>query len=89
MLINLSRDLLESALLISRINEREKGDQGESARIMHTLAIALKKVGEEEKSQSLSAEAERIHAALVQTGSYTVSDDPVKKWDYLVCLKLR
>jgi hypothetical protein len=35
----LSRDLLESALLISRINEREKGDQGESARIMHTLGL--------------------------------------------------
>jgi hypothetical protein len=85
----LSRHLLGTALLISRINELEKGDQGESARIMHKLSIALNKVGEEEESLSMSAEAERIHASLVRTGSYTASDDPVKKWDYLVCLKLR
>ncbi len=83
------RGSLEQALWISRLNEREKGDPGESARIMNQLSRAYLANGEQDRGVDMRENAYRINQTLKETGEYTYSDDEDMKWDYLVCLKFR
>lgn len=80
------RKHLEDALVVARINEREKGDAGEVARVLHQLSLAYEITGE---AQNYGNEADRIYKELIATGEYARTDIGQGKWDYLVCLKFR
>lgn len=80
--------LFHEALLITRLNEREKGDQGETARILNKLSEALWANCQWSESKKERQEAERLYEELISSGEYTQTNDE-QKWDYLVCLKFR
>ena len=76
----------EQALLITRLNEREKSDRGDTARVMNKYAQALSARGEWKQSAAVKLEAEQIYVELTCSGEYSGSEDEEQKWDYLVCL---
>jgi hypothetical protein len=84
-----SSEHLEEARIITLLNEREKSDAGESARVLHKLAQAYAMAGDAEKANTLSHEADTIYQRLIETGEYSKSDDERQKWDYLICIKFR
>lgn len=80
---------LEAALLISQLNEREKGDGGESARVMNKLAQAYLAKGLHDKASQMKKTADETYTALLATWEYARGTDEMPKWDYLICLKFR
>ena len=74
--------------MITRLNEREKGDQGDTARVLKKLSEALEANCQWSESNEAREEAERIYEELISSNGYTKTDDE-EKWDYLVCLKFR
>lgn len=54
------RIALQKILIISQLNERSKGDKGETARITRKLAEAYQLKGETEKAAELKMEAEAM-----------------------------
>lgn len=80
---------LKQALWITKLNEGAKSDAGESARVMNKLSQAYIANGDIKKGSDMRKDADTIYSDLIKTGEYTASDDPVLKWDYLVCLNFR
>ncbi|KAH8813001.1 hypothetical protein F5884DRAFT_899203 [Xylogone sp. PMI_703] len=80
-----SVNLLETALRITRLNEREKGDQGDSARVLDKLARAYAMKGDSERSSKARIEADNIYTSLMSSGLYSPVGDEEQKWEFLVC----
>ena len=79
----------ENSLHLTRLNEREKGDQGDTARVLDKLSKARAMTGDHEGSKSLRLEADRIYIKLVDSGKYLAQQDDELKWESLVCIKSR
>lgn len=73
--------------MVTQINEREKGDTREVARVMHKLSQAYERNGDANRGAVMAKEANNIHVDLFSTGKYTHAEQEPEKWDYLVCLK--
>lgn len=56
---------------------------------MNKLSQAYIANGDIKKGSDMRKDADTIYSDLIKTGEYTASDDPVLKWDYLVCLNFR
>ncbi|KAL6830016.1 hypothetical protein V8C40DRAFT_263826 [Trichoderma camerunense] len=84
-----SLEYLEQARIITLVNEREKSDAGETARVLHKLSQAYAMAGDSEKANASSRQADTIYQQLMATGEYSRSDDEKQKWDYLICIKFR
>lgn len=73
------RESLEKALLVCRLNERKKGDQGDTARIMRKFSDALRLTGATKEADDLKEAANKIRLQLRK--SFTDDD---KGWNSLV-----
>ncbi|KAG4437655.1 hypothetical protein IFR05_006866 [Cadophora sp. M221] len=82
-------DLLEKALKITRINEREKNDQGDSARVLDKLAKTYEMLAHPMKSKEARTEADTIYATLTTSGLYDPIGSEDEKWEFLTCIKFR
>ncbi|KAF2106872.1 hypothetical protein BDV96DRAFT_654203 [Lophiotrema nucula] len=76
-------ELLRKALLVCKYNERIKGDQGDSTRIMRKLAEALGMLGETEEAMQFEKAAKAIRKEL-QGDSYREDLDDDASWNALV-----
>ena len=83
-----SSPLLEETLALCKQNEPIKGDDGDSARVMRTLADSLKGQGKIDEGEVLRQEAESIREKL-QGDGYKDLPDISSSWDALVSILYR
>ena len=72
-------EYLEQARIITLLNEREKSDAGETARVLHKLSQAYAMAGDSGKANASSREADTIYQRLIATGEYSRSDNEKQK----------
>lgn len=71
------------------MEQGEKADNREYARVIHKLAEVCWLKGDVERNARLRDEAETIYEQLIGTGQCARLGNDREKWDYLVCLKFR
>ena len=79
---------LKEALEICKVNEIQRGNQGESARVMWCISGVLKK-NDESEAEKYRVEAETIWNSLQDTGDYPRGLKAEVKWDTIVGLLYR
>jgi hypothetical protein len=80
---SLHSNLLEKTRLICQLNEKRKGDQGDTARVLRRLAEAYELNGEVSKAASMKQTAERIRE-LLQGERFEELGDTELSYDLLV-----
>jgi len=82
-------ELLEKALRITRVNEREKDDQGDCGRVLDKMSRAYEMTGKSVFASKARSEADAIYASLTTSGLYDPIGAEDEKWEFLVCIKFR
>ena len=77
------------SLHLTTLNEREKGDRGDTARVLDKLSKALELDCDYEQSRKTRQEADMIHDRLIESGKYTFNANDDEKWELLACIKFR
>ncbi|KAM0456590.1 hypothetical protein ACHAO4_003620 [Trichoderma viride] len=80
---------LQEALKITSLNEHEKDDQGDRARVLDKLARAFTMLKNHDLSSMYRSEADAIYTKLTTSGVYDSVGDEDEKWEFLVCIKFR
>jgi tetratricopeptide (TPR) repeat protein len=88
--VRLRQDRLDEALTrfqmaldITQLYESEKGDKGESARVLWRMSQALELQGRQAEASELKRAAKEIHETLYATGLYTAPSNEEEGWDNL------
>ncbi|UKZ62150.1 uncharacterized protein TrAtP1_003410 [Trichoderma atroviride] len=79
----------EKSLAISKPNEHQRGNSGESARIEWRMSQVLERMGRQEDAMTLREAAVKVKASLLATGDYAQVKDEESSWDALVGLLYR
>lgn len=72
---------LKRALKITLFNESQRGDKGESARVMWRLSQVLRRQGEVTKADEYETRARKAKADLEKTGLHPKAPDEEQSWD--------
>ena len=79
----------EKALAICQLNEPQRGNAGESARVKWRMAQIYEQRGQLEDARAFREAAEKTKKTLLETGDYAVVDDEDSSWDALIGLLYR
>ncbi|KAI1171207.1 P-loop containing nucleoside triphosphate hydrolase protein [Nemania sp. FL0916] len=79
----------ERARAVCQLNEADRGNAGDSARILWRMAQVHKHNGNEEEARTLLETAEGIRGELLATGDYAWVEGDEDSWDSLVGLVYR
>lgn len=79
----------EKALTICQINEPNRGNKGESARVQWRISQIFAAKGQQEDAKVLREAAEETKRVLHSTGDYAIVTDEDASWDTLLGLLYR
>lgn len=80
---------LKRTLAICQLNELQRGNAGESARVRWRISQVYEKMGNPQDAQAFYEGAVKEKEKLLVTGEYTISDDEEASWDASVGLLYR
>lgn len=80
---------LEKAVVICQLNEKERGNGGESARVLWRMSQVYEKMGKVEDARVLLEGALGIKGELLASGEFAIVEGEEASWDALVGLLYR
>lgn len=86
---DLSLEHLQKALVIAQLNEQQRGNSGESARVRWRISQVYWKTGRIEDAKTFYDGAVCVKKDLLASGEYATPEDEEGSWDALVGLLYR